>query len=112
MKHINTQKASDGNHTTEIDRLIVAAAQKQLDSATLEKVWQAILLGNEKAIERLAESIEVYILAVAKLYWRPTIPLEDVLHAGRQALSDQLKAGNNINLRDHFDRFGMWWSRG
>ncbi|GGC41570.1 hypothetical protein GCM10011386_37110 [Parapedobacter defluvii] len=41
----------------------------------------------------------------------PTIPLEDVLYAGRHALSDLLKAGNSADLRDRFDRFSMWWVR-
>ncbi|RQP15789.1 MAG: hypothetical protein EAS52_13885 [Parapedobacter sp.] len=51
-----------------------AASKKQLDSETLEAVWQAVLLGDEKATERLVESMEIYILAVAKLYWNRPFP--------------------------------------
>lgn len=111
MRQIRIAKANENNQAPEVDQLIVSATKKQLGASTLEAVWQKILLGDEKAIDRLVESMEIHILVVAKLYWKPTIPLEDVLHAGKKVLSNLLKAGNKADLRNRFDRFGMWWVR-
>ena len=110
MRHLKFANEISNERNKEIEKLISIAKEKQPSNAEQRELLDKIRSGESELIEKLVDSWEVHILVIAKQI--PTeIPIEELIAAGRHALTKLANQEVNSEARERLFRFGVWCVR-